>query len=203
MAGPKIAIIIYSLYHHVYTLALEEKKGIEEAGGEAEIFQVPETLPEEILKILHAPARPEIPIATLETLEKFDSFLFGIPTRFGNFPAQWKSFWDSTGPLWARAALKGKFAGIFVSTGSPGGGQEATIINALSTLTHHGISFVPLGFANPAQGSFDNGIQGGSLWGAGTYAGHDGSRQVTDIEKSIAKTQGLDFYKTITKFGSN
>ncbi|KAK6461168.1 flavoprotein-like protein [Scheffersomyces coipomensis] len=200
MAAPKVAIIIYSLYHHISTLATEVKEGVEEAGGVADIYQVPETLSEDILKILHAPARPDVPIATLETLEQYDAFVFGVPTRFGNFPAQWKSFWDSTGPLWAKGALKGKFAGVFVSTGSPGGGQEATVINTLSTLTHHGIAFVPLGFANPAQGSFDNGIQGGSLWGAGTYAGHDGQRKVTDIEKSIAKTQGHDFYKTITKF---
>ena len=25
----------------------------------------------------------------------------GVPTRFGNFPAQWKAFWDSTSGLWA------------------------------------------------------------------------------------------------------
>jgi hypothetical protein len=35
-----------------------------------------------------------------------------------------------------------------VSTGTPGGGQEATIINSLSTLTHHGIIYVSMGYKN-------------------------------------------------------
>ena len=57
-----------------------------------------------------------------------------------------KAFWDSTGKLWAEGALAGKFAGVFVTTGTPGGGQEATVMNSISTLTHHGIVFVPLGY---------------------------------------------------------
>ena len=40
MAQGKVAIIIYSLYHHVYDLALAEKAGIEAAGGVADIYQV-------------------------------------------------------------------------------------------------------------------------------------------------------------------
>jgi len=43
-------------------------------------------------------------------------------------------------------ALAGKFASVFVSTGTPGGGQESTVMNSLSTLSHHGIVFVPLGY---------------------------------------------------------
>ena len=43
-------------------------------------------------------------------------------------------------------SLAGKFASVFVSTGTPGGGQEATVMNSLSTLSHHGIVFVPLGY---------------------------------------------------------
>ena len=72
--------------------------------------------------------------------------MLGIPTKFGNYPAQWKAFWDSTGSLWTSGALAGKYAGIFVSTSDPGGGQESTVYNALSVLTHHGIIFVPLGY---------------------------------------------------------
>lgn len=45
-----------------------------------------------------------------------------------------------------KGALSGKFAGVFVSTGTPGGGQEATVISSLSTLAHHGMVFVPLGY---------------------------------------------------------
>ena len=96
--------------------------------------------------MMHAPPKPDYPIITPDILATYDAFLFGIPTRFGNFPAQWKAFWDSTGGLWASGALAGKYAGVFVSTAGPGGGQETTVYNSLSTLTHHGIIYVPLGY---------------------------------------------------------
>ncbi|ABN66456.1 NADH:quinone oxidoreductase [Scheffersomyces stipitis CBS 6054] len=196
---PKVAIIYYSLYHHISTLADSIKVGVESAGAQADLFQVPETLAPEVLLKLNAPPAREVPIATIETLKEYDAYLFGIPTRFGTFPVQWKSFWDATGGIWAAGALRGKFAGVFVATATPGGGQEETVINSLSTLTHHGIVFVPFGYGHPGLNSFAE-IRGGSAWGAGTFADADGSRSVSELEKDIAKTQGHDFVTTITKF---
>jgi NAD(P)H dehydrogenase (quinone) len=46
---------------------------------------------------MHAPPKKDYPIVTAKTLEEYDAFLFGIPTRYGNFPAQWKAFFDTTG----------------------------------------------------------------------------------------------------------
>jgi len=62
-----------------------------------------------------------------------------------------QALWDATGQIWVQGALAGKYAGLFVSTGSPGGGQEMTILNYLSTLTHHGVLFVPFGYATGLQ----------------------------------------------------
>jgi len=120
---------------------------------------------------MYAAPKASYPIIDATTLEKYDAFLFGIPTRFGNFPAQWKTFWDTTGGQWAAGGYWGKYAGIFVSTGTPGGGQESTVINTLSTLTHHGIIYVPLGYktAFPVLTNL-NEIRGGSPWGAGTFS---------------------------------
>jgi NAD(P)H dehydrogenase (quinone) len=58
-----------------------------------------------------------------------------------------QTFWDATGQLWAAGALAGKYAGIFVSTSGLGGGQESTAMASLSTLAHHGIIYVPLGYS--------------------------------------------------------
>ena len=197
----KVAIIIYSMYHHIATMAEEVKRGIEAAGGSADIYQVPETLSDDVLAKLHAPAKPNYPIATNDTLTSYNAFMFGIPTRYGNYPAQFKAFWDATGGLWAQGALAGKIAGIFVSTGTPGGGQEATAMNALSCLTHHGIIYVPLGYANCfAQLANLEEVHGSSPWGAGTFAGPDGSRQPTKLELEIAHIQGKSFYQTASKF---
>lgn len=197
----RVAIVYYSLYGHIRKLALEAKAGIESAGGKADVYQVAETLPENVLQLMHAPPKSNDPVVTPDILTQYDAFLFGIPTRFGNFPAQWKTFWDQTGGLWAKGALHGKFAGVFISTGSAGGGQETTAINSLSTLVHHGIIYVPLGSKNTfGQLSNVTEVHGGSPWGAGTFAGGDGSRQPSALELEVVNIQGKTFYETVSKF---
>ncbi|GAB1191946.1 Minor allergen Alt a 7 [Aspergillus pseudonomiae] len=198
--APKIAIVYYSMYGHIAALAEAEKKGIESAGGQADIYQIAETLPKEVLDKMHAPEKKDHPIADQETLLKYDAVLFGIPTRYGNFPAQWKAFWDRTGGIWATGGYWGKYAGLFVSTGTLGGGQESTAIAAMSTLSHHGFIYVPLGYKTMfAQLANLSEVHGGSAWGAGTFAGADGSRQPSALELEIAEGQGKAFYEHVAR----
>ncbi|KAE8150313.1 putative NADH-quinone oxidoreductase [Aspergillus avenaceus] len=198
--APKIAIVFYSMYGHILKLAEAEKKGIEAAGGTADIYQIPETLSDDVLAKMHAPAKSSYPVASQDTLKDYDAVLFGIPTRYGNFPAQWKAFWDRTGGIWATGGYWGKYAGLFVSTGTLGGGQESTAIAAMSTLAHHGFIYVPLGYKTlfPQLSNLEE-IHGGSAWGAGTFAGADGSRQPTALELEIAEGQGKAFYEHVAK----
>jgi hypothetical protein len=120
---------------------------------------------------MHAPPKSSYPIIEVNKLLEYDAVLFGIPTRYGNFPAQWKTFWDRTGGIWASGGYWGKYAGLFVSTATLGGGQESTAIATMSTLAHHGFIYVPLGYKNtfPLLGNLDE-VHGGSAWGAGTFA---------------------------------
>lgn len=198
----KIAIITYSTYGHIDNLAKAVQKGIQDAGGKADIFRVPETLSDDILTQMNAPvAKPDVPVATEETLKQYDAFLFGVPTRFGSVPAQWSAFWDKTGALWAAGTLNGKVASFFISTSSYGGGQEVTVRNCLSYLVHHGMIYVPLGYKNAfAELANIEEIHGGSAWGAGTLAGSDGSRTASEIELRIGEIQGKTFYETAKKF---
>ncbi len=149
---------------------------------------------------MHAPPKSNLPTITPEKLAAYDAFLLGIPTRYGNFPAQWKAFWDSTGGLWQSGALWGKYAGVFVSTGTMGGGQESTAIAAMSTLAHHGLIYVPLGYKTTfgIQGDLSE-VRGGSPWGAGTFSAADGSRQPTAKELEMAEAQGKAFYEAVAK----
>jgi NAD(P)H dehydrogenase (quinone) len=90
------------MYGHVKQLAEAEKRGIEKAGGTADLYQIPETLPEEVLARMYAPPK-DASVPVLEdptTLEEYDGFLFGIPTRFGNMPAQWKVRIATTGAIY-------------------------------------------------------------------------------------------------------
>lgn len=120
---------------------------------------------------MHAPPKPDYPVIAPNDLTNYDAFILGIPTRYGNFPAQWKAFWDATGQLWATGALHGKYASVFVSTGTPGGGQETTVLQSVGTLAHHGINFVPLGYKHtmPLLANLTE-AHGGSPWGAGAFA---------------------------------
>lgn len=146
------------------------------------------------------PKDTSIPVITAQILQTYDAFLIGIPTRYGNFPGQWKAFWDTTGAIWATGGLWGKYAGIFVSTAGPGGGQESTAIAAMSTLAHHGVIYVPLGYARCfEQLTSLEVVHGGSPWGAGTFAANDGSRQPNALEIEVAEIHGEAFGDVINK----
>ena len=135
------------------------------------LCRVAETLSDEVLTKMHAPAKSSYPVVEPNDLLQYDAVLLGIPTRYGNFPAQWKTFWDKTGSIWATGGYWGKHAGLFISTGTLGGGQESTAIAAMSTLSHHGFLYVPLGYKTtfPLLANLEE-IHGGSPWGAGTFS---------------------------------
>ncbi|KAE8975299.1 hypothetical protein PR003_g26061 [Phytophthora rubi] len=197
-----VAIIYYSMYGHVAKLASSLKAGVTSVPGvKASVYQVQETLNEDLLKALHAPPRPDLPIATPDVLKNADGILLGFPTRFGMLPAQVKGLFDACGGLWARGELIGKPCGVFFSSASLGGGQETTAMSMTLFLAHHGMTFVPLGYRSPLVGTNEE-IHGGSPWGAGTLANADGSRQPTDIELEIAKIQGQSFAEIAKKLSA-
>ncbi|KAJ3282955.1 hypothetical protein HK104_010627 [Borealophlyctis nickersoniae] len=183
------------MYGHVAKLARAIKSGIESQGLKPDLYQIRETLSQEILDKMHAlPKDESIPYATPETLVEYDAFLFGFPTRYGNQPAQVRAFWDATGQVWTSGGAYGKIAGTFFSTASLGGGQETTALTFISTLTHHGIAYVPFGYARSfAQMTSTTEFRGGSAWGAGTIAAGDGSRQPSAVELELATIQGTSF----------
>jgi len=187
----KIAVIYYSMYGHIAQLAAAIAKGVESAGAEVTLLQVPETLTQDVLDKMHAPAKNASVrvIEDVNELEQYDGFIFGLPTRFGVMAAQMKAFFDKTGGLWMRGALVGKTAGVFFSTASQGGGQETTALTTLTQFAHHGMVYVPIGYTDQSLLNLDE-IHGGSPYGAGTFAGSTGARQPTPLELGVATHQG-------------
>lgn len=190
----KINIIFHSLYGHIYQMAEAVAEGARQIeGANVNIFQVKETLPDDILTLMHAldtkKTFAHIPIAVPENLAEADAIIFGSPTRFGMMTAQMRTFLDATGQLWAKGALIGKVGSVFTSTGTQHGGQESTILSFHTTLLHHGMILVGVPYSE--QGLLNmNEITGGSPYGASTLAGPDGSRKVSGNELSIARFQG-------------
>lgn len=197
----KIAIVIYSSFGHVLKLAESEAEGARSAGAQVELFQLPPSSEND------ASGQTDYPLITPEKLQEFDGVLFGIPSRFGTHPYAFKEFFDSTGKKWAEGAYYGKYAGFFVSTGTPGGGQEAVVFNSLSTVVHHGFIYVPLGFNKTFElASNLETNHGGSAWGAGTFAGPTGAREPNENELKIASIQGRTFAEVVgraTQSGSS
>lgn len=184
----KVLVLYYSMYGHVETMAHAVAEGARKVeGAEVVVKRVPETMPEELF-LKSGGKTQSAPVATPQELAEYDAIIVGTPTRFGNMSGQMRTFFDQTGGLWASGALYGKLASVFSSTGT-GGGQEHTISSTWTTLAHHGMVIVPIGYA--AKELFDiSHLRGGTPYGATTIAGGDGSRQPGDDELAIARYQG-------------
>ncbi|MGV3346256.1 NAD(P)H:quinone oxidoreductase [Enterobacteriaceae bacterium LUAb1] len=185
----KILVLYYSMYGHIETMANAVAEGAKKiSGAEVTIRRIPETMDAEHFAQSGGKTEQIARIATPDELPQYDAIIFGTPTRFGNMTGQMRTFLDRTGGLWASGALYGKLASVFTSTGT-GGGQEHTISSTWTTLAHHGMVIVPIGYA--AKELFDiSSVRGGTPYGATTIAGGDGSRQPSTEELNIARYQG-------------
>eukprot|EP01017_Pseudomicrothorax_dubius_P035838 TRINITY_DN5078_c0_g1_i1.p1 TRINITY_DN5078_c0_g1~~TRINITY_DN5078_c0_g1_i1.p1 ORF type:complete len:200 (+),score=63.12 TRINITY_DN5078_c0_g1_i1:91-690(+) len=181
----KVAIVYYSLYGHVHTLAKAIAEGVKEAGAEAVLLRAADLTP----KDNPTGEYYTIPVAKPEDLEAADAVIFGAPTRFGIMAAPLKAFFDSLGGLWMKNALVGKPAGFFTSTATQHGGNEATILSAIPPLLHLGFIFVGLPYTFAGQKS-ETEITGCSPYGVSTIAGGMGGRQPSTNELDGARFHG-------------
>lgn len=187
---PKILILFYSMYGHIYKMAQAMVEGVRKAGGDPILKQVEELMPE---KYWDATVRQvkemtkTIPVADpRKDLQGIDGIIVGTPTRYGNMTSQMRNFWDQTGPDWLKGVLVGKPAGVFTSSNTQHGGQETTIITTMITLLHHGAVLVGLPYSFQTQMRMDE-ITGGSPYGVSTIAGAMGERQPSKNELELAE----------------
>ena len=196
----KVLVLYHSMYGHIDTLAKAVAKGVRQVeGAEVWVKRVPETMDHEAFAKAGGKSF-DTPEATPQELADYDAVIFGTPTRYGNMTGQMRTFLDQTGSLWAKGALRGKVGSVFTSTGT-GGGNETTILTSWTTLAHHGMLILPIGYGLESQ--FDiTSVQGGSPYGASTLAGPDGSRQPTEHELELARMQGRSVADVALKLAS-
>lgn len=185
----KVLVLYYSSYGHIEKMAGAVAEGVREAGADVVVKRVPELVPEEIARKSHFKLDQPAPIATVNELPDYDAIIIGVPTRFGNMPAQMKNFLDQTGGLWAQGKLVGKVGAVFTSTATQHGGQESTILSTHTVLLHLGFVIVGLPYSFAGQMGVKE-VTGGSPYGASTIADGDGSRQPSDNELAGARFQG-------------
>lgn len=183
----EILIVYYSRSGSVAQLARLIARGVEEIPDmQARLRSVPPIAA--VTTTAQAPEPDEgAPYATLADLRECAGLILGSPTRFGNMAAPLKYFIDSTAAEWASGALVGKPAAVFTSTATMHGGQETTLVSMMLPLLHHGALLVGIPYTEAALNATTT---GGTPYGASHVAGTDGSRAISDDERSLARTLG-------------
>ena len=188
-----VLVLFYTTYGHNFTMAKAAVEGVSQAGSNAVLKRIPETLPDDVLAKMGALEAAkqwaDVPVVTVDELPQYDAIVWAVPTRFGSIPAQVKTFLDATGGLWFTDALVGKVGSVMVSSNTQHGGQETTIHAMHTVLLHHGMVIVGLPYSFKGQSGVEE-VKGGSPYGATTIAGSTGERQPSKDELDGAKFQG-------------
>ncbi|MBC9209116.1 NAD(P)H:quinone oxidoreductase [Roseomonas aerophila] len=186
----KVLILYYSSYGHIETMAGAVAEGARAVPGtEVTIKRVPELVPEEVAKGAHFKLDQAAPVATINELADYDAIIIGTPTRFGRMASQMANFLDQAGGLWFQDKLVGKVGSVFASTASQHGGQETTLTSTIVNLLHFGMTVVGLPYTEKRMLDVAT-VAGGTPYGATTIAAGDGSRQPSEAELEMAKSQG-------------
>ncbi|MFN9744399.1 MAG: NAD(P)H:quinone oxidoreductase [Betaproteobacteria bacterium] len=185
----KVLVLYYSSYGHIEAMAQAVAEGAASAGAEVTVKRVPELVPADVARASGFKLDQAAPVATVDELPGYDAIVLGVPTRFGNMPAQMKNFLDQTGGLWFQGKLIGKVGSVFTSTATQHGGQESTILSTHTVLLHHGMVIVGLPYSFQGQMGVAE-VTGCSPYGASTIADGNGSRQPSANELAGARFQG-------------
>ncbi len=184
---PDILVLYYSRGGSVARLARQVARGVGEvAGMNARVRTVP---PVSTSTQVAAPPVPEegAPYVERSDLVECAGLLLGSPTRFGNMAAPLKHFIDGLGAEWTSGTLVGKPAGVFTSTASMHGGQEATLLSMMLPLLHHGCVIAGIPYTEPLLSTTRG---GGTPYGASHVAGTRDDTQPSDDEAALARVLG-------------
>ena len=182
-----ILVLYYSRGGSVAQLAKHVARGVGEVPGmRARVRTVP---PVAAITQVAAPPVPDegAPYVERDDLVECTGLVLGSPTRFGNMAAPLKHFIDGLGAEWASGTLVGKPAGVFTSTATMHGGQEATLLSMMIPLLHHGCVLAGIPYTEPLL-SITSG--GGTPYGASHVAGSRDETRPSDDEAALARVLG-------------
>jgi NAD(P)H dehydrogenase (quinone) len=181
-----ILVLYYSRYGATAEMAHHVGRGVEAGGLEARLRTVPavSTVCEATEDSVPASGAP---YAEQDDLRGCAGLALGSPTRFGNMAAAMKYFLDGTSGLWLAGTLAGKPAGVFTSTSSLHGGQEATLLSMMIPLLHHGMLLTGLPYT---EADLLHTRSGGTPYGPSHLAGPDSVLPITDEEKRLCIALG-------------
>ena len=198
-AAPYILVLYYSRSGHTAEMALQIARGVSKVSGmEARVRTVPPVSPNTEASEPAVPAEGAV-YCTTDDLRHCAGLALGSATRFGNMAAPLKYFLDTTGDLWLNGALVDKPAGVFTSTGSLHGGQEATLLSMSIPLLHHGMLITGVPYNEPALSKTTG---GGTPYGPSHHAGTETSLPLTNDEKTICQALGTRLARLAKTLGN-
>lgn len=179
-----VLILYHSRHGSVQQLAEKIAIGVQSAGAEVMLrcvapWQVSDSLPH--------------PIATKDDLVKANAIAVGSPVRFGQMSSEMKFFWEQTSDLWLQGALIDKPAGVFTSSSSMHGGQEANLLGMMLPLLHHGMVLLGQPYDAPALHQTQS---GGTPYGPTQVTGHHRQQMLSAHEATLC----VEFGKRLAHF---
>lgn len=175
----KLAIVYYSSTGHGTKMAQRLAQAAEAAGAEVRVRHIAETVNPEAFASNPAwsanyMATKDQPAATGEDLEWADAVIFGSPTRFSSPTAQFQTFIDSLGGLWAQGKLANKVYAAFTSSQTLHGGQETTLQKIYQLVMHFGGIVVTPGFTDGSK------FVDGNPYGVSHVTGPENTNELDD-----------------------
>jgi NAD(P)H dehydrogenase (quinone) len=169
-----VLVLYYSRHGGVAALADKIAIGVQQTGAQARVRCIPPLDAEHVSR--HA-------IVSQQELAQCDALAFGSPVRFGNMVADAKAFWDNTTSLWLKGELIDKPAGVFTSSGSMHGGNEATLLTMSLPLLHHGMLLTGIPYSEPELHQTQS---GGTPYGPTHVSGHHADSKLSVDEQRLA-----------------
>ena len=176
---PTVLVLYHSRHGSVRALAEKIAIGVAAAGAVAMIRTVANltTQPQ------HAEEQLNHPVVTLAELIDADALALGSPVRFGQMSAEMKAFWDQTTAVWLKGQLIDKPAGVFTSSSTQHGGNEATLLGMMLPLLHHGMIIVGQPFDAPELHQTQT---GGTPYGPSHVTGLADNKHLSIHEQQLA-----------------
>jgi NAD(P)H dehydrogenase (quinone) len=183
----EILIVVHSVHGNTLAMGREVARGVETVTGSQARLRAVEPITSAI-----DPKPRELPadgpsLVEARDLAECDGLILGSPTRFGNMASAVKHFLDGTGGEWFSGSLVGKPAGVFTSTSTLHGGQEATLLSMMIPLLHHGMVLIGLPYT---EATLTTTRSGGTPYGPSHLAGVDSDRELDEDERKLCRALG-------------
>ncbi|MDT8437530.1 MAG: NAD(P)H:quinone oxidoreductase [Wenzhouxiangellaceae bacterium] len=183
----EILVLTYSVHGNTLALAREIARGVDKVEGCCARLRTVAPITSALEPVTTALPDDGPALVDRQDLAECAGLVLGSPTRFGNMAAAVKYFLDSTGSEWFSGTLAGKPAGVFTSTSSLHGGQEATLLSMMIPLLHHGMYIVGIPYTERRLLST---TAGGTPYGASHWSGQQSDRPADENEIKLARALG-------------